>query len=173
MGEALEHALAVRKRAALLAELVHGLDGLTDQQLAALDDPVGLGQSMVRLVVSAAGSFGQLVGPLYHAQAVEALLALSSKELLRRVSAGELLALQVEGEYLFPVFQFRGAVVREEVVAVVSVLRSVVDPFSIAQWLGSPQSDLLGGRTPLQGLESGDRALVLAAARRAATQWSA
>lgn len=173
MGDALEHALAVRKREAILRELVHGLDALSDEQLVSIDDPVGLGKSMAGLLVAATGSFGQLVGPMYHAQALESLWSISRQELGKQVTAGQVLALQVGDEYLFPVFQFKGRTVREEVLAVVRVLRTAVDPFTIAQWLCTPQQDDPSGRTPLQRLNDGEYGQVLAEAERATTRWSA
>lgn len=160
-------------REALLLGVRDRLKAMPDEQIEAVTDPASVAARMAQMVPSTRGEFGELIGPVYSTQALMTLWGLTRAGVSKRAKEGKVLALAVEGRNLFPVFQFDGDAIRTDVLEVVGVLREGVDPFTIAQWLQTPQADDPEGRTPLNLLDMGQKEIVLAAARRASARWTA
>lgn len=114
-----------------------------------------------------------VIGPVYSTRALMTMWGVSRSTVNKRVKEGQLLTLKVQGKNLFPAFQFTDQQVRPDVLKIVDELRSVADPFTIAQWLRTPMAEDPKARTPLSALDAGRRQVALKAARRAAVRWSA
>ena len=115
-----------------------------------------------------------LYGPVYSQAAVVKLLSLGEAEVADLVRTGSLLALPVEDTHLFPVFQFEGHEIRQEVIEVARTLSKASDVFSAAQWLHArlasvPNADLLRAHELLKT----DPDTVRQAALETAARWSA
>lgn len=167
---------AAATREAILQAVRARLEALPDTQLAAVADPASVGTRMAQVIPAAPGpgQYGRIIGPVYSTQALVALWDVTREAVSKKARGGRLLALKVEGANLFPLFQFHeDGEVRDDVMDVVGILRGPVDPFTIAQWLRTPQVDDPNGRTPLELLDAGRVEDVHAAARAAATRWAA
>ncbi|MGO1264943.1 hypothetical protein [Microbacterium sp.] len=152
-------------------EVRRRLNEVSDSDIAEVDDAGKLASSMMALVPRAT-TFGELIGPVYSTKALSAMWGgMSRAGVSKRVSEGKLLALKVERENLFPLFQFQGTEIREDVIALVRILRPEADPFTIAQWLVAPLEDC-GGRSAIELLDAGDRASADKAAKKAARRWA-
>lgn len=160
-------------REAILLGVRDRLKAMPDDQIEAVTDPASVAARMAQMVPSTPGEFGQIIGPVYSTQALMTLWDLTRAAVSKRAKEGKVLTLPVEGRNLFPVFQFDRDAVREDVLEVVGVLREVVDPFTIAQWLQTPQADDPDGRTPMELLDIGQKEAVLTAARRTSARWAA
>ncbi|GAA4360960.1 hypothetical protein [Paeniglutamicibacter cryotolerans] len=165
--------LAERNRTELMESLADNLKALPDEQLEAIKDFAGLARRMAHLVPAPPGTYGNLIGPVYSTKALQAMWDISREAVSKKARSGKLLALKVDGENLFPVFQFRGNEVRADVRDIVKVLRESADPFTVAQWLRTPQDDDAQKRTPLSQLDEGCFEVVKSSATRAAARWSA
>lgn len=113
-------------------------------------------------------------GPVYSLPAVMELLGLAEPEVADLVWTDCLIALPVEDSLLFPVFQFEGHEVRQDVVEVARILIKASDVFSAAQWLHSkivsaPNPDRLRAHELLKT----DAEAVRRAALETAARWSA
>lgn len=161
-------------RDAILRDLRTRLKGMADEQFSDVD-PTVISARMARMVPPnpGPGEYGKLIGPVYSTGALEALWGVTRAAVSKKAKEGRLLVLKVERENLFPVFQLEGDRVRTDVMEVVGLLREAVDPFTIAQWLKTPQVDDPEGRTPLDLLDAGQNESVLAAASKAAARWAA
>lgn len=157
-------------REAILRSIRANLASVPDAQLAAVTDPDSVGAQMAR-VLPGVGECGRLIGPVYSTKALMAMWGVSRAAVSKKAKAAQLLALKVERENLFPVFQFHEGRVREDVMEVVGALRGHVDPFTIAQWLRTPQAHDADNRTPLELLDAGKLDDVLSAARATAARW--
>lgn len=136
-------------------------------------DAAALGSRMVAMVPrSAGGPLGRIIGPVYSANALTKLWGITRQGVNKRLKAGQLFGLPVQGKSLFPVFQFDGKRVRKDVLNIVGILRASADPFTIAQWLRTPVSSA-EDRTPLELLDAGENDLVENLAKRNAARWSA
>lgn len=160
-------------REAILHRVRAHLQAMPDDQVEAVVDPESVATRMAQMVPAAPGEFGKLIGGVYSTRALMTLWGLTTRAAVsKRVTEGKVFALPVEGRNLFPVFQFDGDTVRADVLEVVCALRAAVDPFTIAQWLQTPQADDPHGRTPLALLDQGQKEAVLTSARRAAARWA-
>lgn len=136
-------------------------------------DAAALGSRMVAMVPrSTGGPLGRIIGPVYSTNALMKMWNITRQGVSKRVNEGHLFALYVQGKNLFPVFQFDGKRVREDVLHIINLLRASADPFSVAQWLRTPLTDA-EDRTPLELLDAGESALVENLAKRNAARWSA
>lgn len=121
------------KRLALLKQIRHELDELPVSQQAQIDDPVMLGHSMASMLSHHSGQYGQLMGPLYSDRERGHVPGIDSRELARRVSTVELLALPFSGQLYFPAFRFRVRDVRDDALSLVRILRITTDPITLTQ----------------------------------------
>lgn len=117
---------------------------------------------------------GEAFGPVYPLDAVMKLLRLTEAEVADLVWTDRLLALPVEDSLLFPVFQFKGHEIRQEVIEVARILSKASDAFSAAQWLHSklvsaPNPDRLRAHELIKT----DPVAVRQAALETAARWSA
>jgi hypothetical protein len=113
-------------------------------------------------------------GPFYDLHGAARILRCSSGEAARRGEAGELLmVVTVEGDRLFPVWQFDGPRVHAGVSRVLGEFQGLrVDPWLIVQWATAPDLKL-GGLSAVQWLHERDEVEpVLADAREYAWRWS-
>ncbi|WP_152349027.1 hypothetical protein [Brevibacterium sp. CFH 10365] len=136
-------------------------------------DAAALGSRMVAMVPrNTGGPLGRIIGPVYSTNALTTMWGITRQGVSKRANEGRLFALYVQGKNLFPVFQFDGKRVREDVLHIVSLLRASADPFTIAQWLRTPLLEA-EDRTPLELLDTGDGVLAENLAKRSASRWSA
>lgn len=117
------------------------------------------------------GQFGRIIGPVYSTQALMLMWQIDVVDVARLSANDDLLALKVQGEYLCPLFQFDGSAVRADIMAIVKILRSSADPFTIAQWLRIPIVEA-GCQTPIDMLDSGERTAVELLAMGNANRWT-
>lgn len=162
---------ADRTREAILADIGRRLAAVPDELLDAVTDPAVVGERMMDAIPQGPGVFGRLIGPVYSTRALTAMWGITRAAVSKRVRDGRLLALKVEGENLFPLFQFDGTRIRGDVIDLVNQLKPVTDPFTIAQWLRTPLSDH-DGLTAIELLDS-DPDTARTAAEHAAARWSA
>lgn len=120
---------------------------------------------------AADGQFGQIIGPVYSTQVLMVMWQIDVVDVARLSANYDLLALKVQGEYLCPQFQFDGSAVRADIMAIVKILRSSADPFTIAQWLRTPIVEA-GCQTPIDMLDSGERRAVELLAMGNANRWA-
>lgn len=120
---------------------------------------------------AADGQFGRIIGPVYSTKVLMAMWQIDDVDIVRLSTNDELLALKVQEEYLCPQFQFEGSTVRADVMAIVKILRSSTDPFTIAQWLRTPIVGA-GCQTPIDMLDSGERRAVELLAMGNADRWA-
>ncbi|SDS21750.1 Protein of unknown function [Brevibacterium sandarakinum] len=162
---------AARNRQEILASVQRGLEKLPDTDIEGVKDAVSLGASMAAMVPRTAGEFGRIVGPLYTTKALTVMWNIGRAAISKRVAENKLLALKVEGDNLFPIFQFDGKMIRDDVMEIVQILRASVDPFTIAQWLRTPVLEL-DDQTPLDLLDVGNKAAAVRIAKRTAARWA-
>ncbi len=118
--------------------------------------------------------FADLIGPVYSTKALESLWGITRAGVSKKARTGQLLALKVDGQNVFPLFQFDGDRVRTEVVGTARLMQERgADAWSVAAWLCTPLSDDGRGRTPLDLLSAGDVAAVQGHARATAERWAA
>ncbi|WP_152539185.1 hypothetical protein [Nesterenkonia sp. AN1] len=165
--------MAELNRRAIVRDVEKRLGEMPDERIEAVTDLSAVGERMARMVPTPPGEFGKQIGPVYSTRALTELWSMTRAGVSKRAKEGRLLALKVEGENLFPLFQFDGAEVRRDVMELVQTLREAVDPFTIAQWLCTPQVDDDKKRTPVELLDEGEKEVALRAARRASNRWSA
>lgn len=133
--------------------------------------PLSDGEKMARPFPSEQGEIRALIGPVYSTRALTTLWGVTRSAIGYRTRNGQLLALQVKGRNLFPLFQFgHGYEVRADVIEVVNVLREAADPLTIARWLRTPHDEDLEGRSPLEILDAGGTDEVMQAARLEASR---
>lgn len=157
-------------RADITEAIRRQLNDVPDSDIAKVEDTERLASRMVAMVPRVT-NFAELIGPVYSTKALMKMWGMTRAGVSKRVSDGKLLALKVEGENLFPLFQFSGDEIRDDVLALARILRPEVDPFTIAQWLLTPLSEF-DGRTTMQLLDEGNRNWAEQAAKRAARRWA-
>ena len=111
------------------------------------------------------------VAPTLDAAEVSTYLGLGSVGAVATLTEQHrLLAVPMSSGPRYPAFQFRAGEADPAIGRVVGILGEVVaTPYTIASWLKGAKPDLLGGKTPLEWLESGgDPERVVAAAELAA-----
>ena len=119
------------------------------------------------------GSMSRIIGPVYSVRALMKLWDTTAEDVEAAAADGRLLVLIVEGEQLFPVFQFDGERIRADVMGLVQTLRPYVDPVTISQWFKTPALDDPAERTPLTMLDDGDDTAAARCAAAAAHRWAA
>ncbi|MFB9777655.1 hypothetical protein [Brevibacterium otitidis] len=162
---------AVRQQ--ILTHVRRALEKMPDERVAAVTDPVALGQLMAEVIPPAAGEMSRLIGPVYAVSALTELWGTTPNEVSASAADGRLLVLLAEGEPLFPVFQFDGAQIRSDVMSLVRTLRPHVDAATISQWFNTPVPDDPAERTPLAMRSDGDDAAAARCAAAAAGRWAA
>ncbi len=150
------------------AQIEHSAEQLADAMLKLLPEP------SVAAKVS---------GPVWTTEQVRVALAREGRPISRqaiddRVKRGTLLALQVKeaGERAYPLWQFKqdssGWTVMTGLADVLqTVPESSMNRWTLASWLQRP-NHLLSNQSPLEALEAGETARVLALANSAAERWS-
>lgn len=162
---------AEKKRESLATALRAELDAIPDAQIDSLRDVGAVAKRMAAALPSK--GLGEIVGPVYATSALQRWWGHSRENVSKKARRGKLLALKVDGENLFPAFQFTDDFqVREDVMEVVTVFQGVVSPFTIAQWLATPVVDDVHGRTPVELLDSGAREDVMDRARLLSETWA-
>lgn len=121
---------------------------------------------------STGGPLGRIIGPVYSTRSLMAMWDITRAAVSKKVAEANLFALKVQGQNLFPAFQFDGNLVRRDVLHLVNLLRGSADAFAIAQWLRTPLNEA-ADRTPLELLDSGEGDLAEEMAKRSASRWSA
>lgn len=126
--------------------------------------------------VSFAGhSYEQLVGPFYDITGLAQWWGVSRQAIAAGVADGTVIACQlVGGQWVYPTWQCTGSgEVHPHLIALWTILRAAVDPWSCAVWLRSPQPELdgLGAADWITGGHSHEAALKLA--RSDARRWAA
>lgn len=118
-------------------------------------------------------TWADLVGPFYDAATMADVLSVSVSAVRGRRARGSLLALRTGNcAWVYPVWQLHGGQVLPGLVKVLRVLVADVSGWTAAAWLRSPDVEL-GGRTPLQVLQTGgEDDLVLLVASHAASGWA-
>jgi hypothetical protein len=122
-------------------------------------------------------------GPVWTTEQVRVALARDGKPISRqavddRVRRGTLLALQVKeaGERAYPIWQFNhdqdGWTVKPGLAEVLQAIpESAMNRWTLSSWL-QRRNRLLDNHSPLEALESGEMARVLALANSAAARWA-
>ncbi|MCQ9368556.1 hypothetical protein NQ036_09945 [Brevibacterium sp. 91QC2O2] len=164
---------AQKTRDEIVAGVRAALDSMPDKRFEDLDDPALLGDRIARMLPQAPGAFSALIGPVYSTKALTSMWDISREAVSKKAKKHQLFAIKVEGDNLFPLFQFSGDSVRSDVLAVANVFREVVDPATIALWIMTPLAGDEQKRTPLGLLDNGHLEDALAAARRTARNWAA
>lgn len=116
-------------------------------------DPSELADQMVALVPVQRNALDERIGPFYDTSGVRALLKVGRRAIDDRRRRGTILAVRTSDKHwLYPTFQFDGAALRPEVLAVLRAFRDVgVGRWTVAAWFTTPAEDL-GGRTPVECL---------------------
>lgn len=113
------------------------------------------------------------VGPVYSLTAMEELLGLSITEVTAMAETGELLALPVQNNLLFSIFQFDGQEVRHDIIDIAKILTEAADPFTAAAWLHAPAVMAGNGETSNEEFMRTNPVVVRAAAQDMAARWAA
>lgn len=118
------------------------------------EDPSELADQMVAIVPIQRNPLDERVGPFYDTSGVRALLKVGRRAIDDRRRRGTILAVRTSDmHWLYPTFQFDGAALRPEVLAVLRAFRDVnVGRWTVATWFGSPAEDL-AGRTPIEWMK--------------------
>ena len=165
---------ADQRRTEILDNVRARLNDFPDDQMAAVNDPAAIGERMARMVPPVAGEFGRLIGPVYSTKALEAMWSVTRAAVSKKVRDKRIFALKVSGASIFPLFQFDGIDVRQDILEVVRLLEDVgIDNWTIAAWLRTPVASDEAGRTPIGLLDAGQSEVVTVAARRLGERWAA
>lgn len=122
-----------------------------------------------------AAVWNERVGPFYDAGSVRKLLGLYGDELDMTVKSSHLLALQTsDGVSLYPVWQFSGSKILRGWARTLQAFANVhVSPWLIATWAATPDTETLGGLSPIDWLRTGNPVEpVVADAEKHAARWA-
>lgn len=160
-------------RVVILDAVRRHLEDIPDSRLAAVEDPDSLAELMTGLVPGA-GEFSSVIGPVYSTRALETMWGITRVAVSKRVRSSQLFALKIEGQNVFPLFQFDQDQVRSEVVAVAHrMLSPSADPWAVAAWLCTSDSSDPRGGTFLELLRSPAEAVrVMSTAISTAERWA-
>lgn len=167
------HAVAEKRRQEIAQAIVNVLDEVPDRYLAEPLDVDHIQQHVLALIHPHRNRLADLVGEVYSTKALETLWGVTREAVSKRFRKGNLFALKVGGQNFFPLFQFDGGEVRDDVMDVIQILRSAGDPWTIAAWLRTPSADDPEDRTPLELLDAGQASRVADEARDMARRWAA
>lgn len=158
---------------AILNNLRTELNKKPSATLKGLRNHAFIAHQLAMLVPDTSDTYGNLIGPVYSTKALEAMWGISRQAISKKVAARQLIGLKVGGNMLYPVFQFDGKRVREDVREIAQLLLGSVDPFTVAQWFMTPCHDDPNGRTYLQMLDQNELNDVRDHAIAAASRWAA
>lgn len=165
---------------AVVAHVAGRLEQLVDEAEAAgvepdsLGSPAEIAERMIATIPQPS-PWANVVGPVYTTTGLRRLLGGISRQAIDdRIGRGTLFCLTTaDNRRVFPAFQFD---VHNEQVAglaeLLSRLRPVADPWTIASWFTHPQ-DVLRGSAPIEWLRDGrDSAPLEALVRQTAARWA-
>jgi hypothetical protein len=138
-----------------------------------LGEPESFGERAVAAQAPAPSPWDDLVGPFLRCEGVEARLGVTRQAVAARAARRRLLrVVTADGVHLYPTWQFADGGVVPGLDDVLSLFaEDAVDGWTLAGWLRTPDPEL--GAAPLEALQRGDVAAVLAAARSAAAALAA
>lgn len=133
-----------------------------------LGDPRSFAERAVHATAPEASPWDELVGPFLRSVGVRARLGISRQAVTAKSTRRQLLrTITVDGEYLYPVWQFAGNQLVDGLADVLSLFpEAVVDGWTLAGWLRTPDADL--GESPMDALTRGECEEVRIVARSAA-----
>ena len=122
-----------------------------------------------------AAVWNEKVGPFYDATTVRKLLGLYGDELEMKVESSRLMALQTsDNVMLYPVWQFSGRKILKGWESALRAFENVhVSSWLIATWAVTPDTETLGGLSPIDWLRIGNPVEpVVADAEKHAARWA-
>lgn len=133
-----------------------------------LGEPRSFAERAVQASAPVASPWDELVGPFVRSQGVQARLNISRQAVAAKAARRRLLrTITVDGEHLYPLWQFDGDQLVLGLVEVISLFpEKAVDGWTLAAWLRSPDPDL--SEAPFDVLARGELDRVRAVARAAA-----
>ncbi|MFN0030348.1 MAG: hypothetical protein ACKV2O_24605 [Acidimicrobiales bacterium] len=159
---------ATRQFEASLGRLVQAYRLSGRSATALLGDPAALAERALVALAPLPSPWDELVGPFVRSEGVQARLAITRQAVAAKAARRRLLrTITSDGQHLYPVWQFEGDGVVAGLAEVLSLFpESLVDGWTLAGWLRSPDPDL--GAVPIDALRRGRAIEVLAVARDAA-----
>ena len=138
-----------------------------------LGDPRSFAERAVHATAPEASPWDELVGPFLRSDGVQARLQISRQAVAAKAARRRLLrTITVDGEHLYPLWQFDGDRLVDGLVEVLSLFpESSVDGWTLAAWLRTPDPDL--DEPPLDALARGECEKVVMVARTAARSLAA
>lgn len=140
---------------------------------AVLGDPRRFAARAVQASAPVASPWDELVGPFLRSDGVQARLGITRQAVSAKAARRRLLrTITVDGEHLYPLWQFDGDRVVTGLGEVLALFpEPAVDGWTLAAWLRTPDPDL--GEAPFDALLRGEGDLVRAVARAAARSLAA
>lgn len=140
---------------------------------AVLGEPRSFALRAVRASAPLASPWDDLVGPFVRSEGVQSRLRISRQAVAAKAARRRLLrVVTVEGDHLYPLWQFAGDELVEGLAEVISLFAErAVDGWTLAAWLRTPDPDL--GEAPLDALARGEHEHVGEVARTAARSLAA
>lgn len=138
-----------------------------------LGDPSSFAERAVQATAPEASQWDELVGPFLRSDGVQARLQISRQAVAAKAARRRLLrTITVDGEHLYPLWQFVGDRLVDGLAEVLSLFpEPSVDGWTLAAWLRTPDPDL--DEPPYDALVRGEHERVQAAARAAARSLTA
>lgn len=165
---------ATREFEQVLSRVVAEHEQAGNAARSVLGEPRSFAGRAVHAVAPAASPWDDLVGPFVRADGVRARLKITRQAVAAKASRRRLLrVITVEGEHLYPLWQFDGLPRLKPGLVDVLVLfpEPVVDGWTLAVWLRTPDPEL--GEVPFDLIERGELDRVRAVARSAARSLAA
>lgn len=133
-----------------------------------LGEPRLFAELAVRASAPVASPWDELAGPFVRSDGVQARLKITRQAVAAKAARRRLLrTITVEGEHLYPLWQFDGNLVLGGLAEVLALFpEQAVDGWTVAAWLRTPDPDL--GEAPLDVLAGGGLDRVRTVARSAA-----
>lgn len=140
---------------------------------AVLGEPRSFAERAVHAVAPAASAWDELVGPFVRTDGVRARLKITRQAVAAKAARRRLLrVVTVEGEHLYPLWQFDGGRLRAGLGDVLALFpESAVDGWTLAAWLRTPDPEV--GEAPWNLLSRGDLDRFRTVARNAARSLAA
>lgn len=138
-----------------------------------LGDPRLFAAQAVQASAPVVSPWDELVGPFLRSEGVQARLGITRQAIAAKAARRRLLrTITVDGEHLYPVWQFDGGHLVAGLAKVLALFpEQAVDGWTLAAWLRTPDPDL--GEAPFDALVRGETDRVWAVARAAARSLAA
>jgi hypothetical protein len=165
-GEYLD--LATQRFRQALAARVAAHERAGNEVWHVLGDPDELAERAVQATVPEPSPWNELIGPFTRTEGVQARLGITRQAVASKAARRRLLrVITADGLHLFPIWQFGPTGVVAGLPDVLALFdENAVDGWTLAGWLRTPDPDL--GEAPIDALQRGEFARVMAVARDAA-----